>query len=214
MSAHIEALKRDRQLMGKNYRSLQASLEATQAKLQEVDSSFRHAERSLIAVTAAVGTVREQLAKTAADLAGAERELDRVDEAAEEVDELQNSIDQWILETDKLRKMSTEATDLERRRSEFEHTLRDYVTALGHSAVKAENSMELVLDDQYVPYLGSRRLRSLGSASDQSRLVAAYSLALAAASQNVGGLHPGVVMLDEPLHRIPISIIENCSSRF
>ena len=49
VSAHIEALKRDRQLMGKNYRSLQASLEATQAKLQEVDSSLRHAERSLVA---------------------------------------------------------------------------------------------------------------------------------------------------------------------
>ena len=97
----------------------------------------------------------------------------------------------WISEADKLLKMSAEATDLERRRSEFEHTLRGYVTALGHSAIKAENSMKLVLDDQYVPHLGSRRLRSLGSASDQSRLVAAYSLALAAASQNVGGLHPG-----------------------
>lgn len=203
VSAHIEALKRDRQLMSKNDRSLQASLEATQVKLQEVDSSLRHAQRSLIAVTAAVGTVREQLAKTAADLAGAERELDRVDEAAEEIDELQNSIDQWILEADELRKMSTEAIDLEGRRSEFEHTLRGYVTALGHSAVKAENSMKLVLDDQYVPHLGSRRLRSLGSASDQSRLVAAYSLALAAASQNIDGLHPGVVMLDEPLQQNP-----------
>ena len=41
------------------------------------------------------------------------------------------------------------------------------------------------------------------SASDQSRLVAAYSLALAAASQGIGGLHPGVVILDEPLQQNP-----------
>ena len=203
VSTHIAALKRDRQLMSKNYRSMQSDLEATQARLQEVDSSLRHAERSLVTVTAAIGTVREQLAKTAADLAGAERALDRVDETVEEISELQNSIDQWISEAAELGEVSSEAPDLERRRREFEHTLRAYVTALGHSAVKAENSMKLFLDDQYVPYLGSRRLRSLGSASDQSRLVAAYNLALAAASQNVDGLHPGVVMLDEPLQQNP-----------
>jgi hypothetical protein len=33
--------------------------------------------------------------------------------------------------------------------------------------------------------------------------VAAYSLALAAASQSVQGLHPGIVILDEPLQQNP-----------
>ena len=203
VSAHIDALKRDQQLMGKNYRSLQSSLEATHARLQEVVSLLRDAERSLVTVTAAVGTEREQLAKRAADLAGAERELDRAIETVEEIEKLQNSIGEWISDTVKLQEMSAEATDSEWRRSEFDRTLRSYVTALGHSAVNAENSTSLFLDDQYVPHLGSRRLRSLGSASDQSRLVAAYSLALAATSQKVDGLHPGVVILDEPLQQNP-----------
>lgn len=61
----------------------------------------------------------------------------------------------------------------------------------------------MYLDEHYVPYLDSRRLRSLGSASDQSRLVAAYCLALAASAQDVDGLHPGVVILDEPLQQNP-----------
>ena len=43
----------------------------------------------------------------------------------------------------------------------------------------------------------------MGSASDQSRLVAAYSLALAATAQQVGGKHPGFVIMDEPLQQNP-----------
>jgi hypothetical protein len=43
----------------------------------------------------------------------------------------------------------------------------------------------------------------LGSASDQSRLVAAYSLALAATARQVGGKHPGFVIMDEPLQQNP-----------
>jgi hypothetical protein len=39
--------------------------------------------------------------------------------------------------------------------------------------------------------------------SDQSRLVAAYSLALAATSQEKGVQHPGFLVLDEPLQQNP-----------
>ena len=201
--AHIEALRRDRLLMGRNQESLESSLVTLQAELSEVDSSLRHAERSLLTVTAAVGTTREQLAKTASDLAAAEREADRVDETIEEIAELQRLIDEWIAEASSRRVPEDEATDLERRREAFEQSLRDYVVALGHSAVKPVDSNRLHVDEQYVPHLGPRRLRSLGSASDQSRLVAAYSLALAAASDSVKGLHPGFVLLDEPLQQNP-----------
>ena len=61
----------------------------------------------------------------------------------------------------------------------------------------------LTLDDHYVPYLKSRRLRSLGSASDHPRLVAAYVLALAQTSIALKGPHPGFVVLDEPLQQNP-----------
>ena len=43
----------------------------------------------------------------------------------------------------------------------------------------------------------------MGSASDPPRLVAAYSLALASASKQINGLHPGLVILDEPLQQNP-----------
>ncbi|MFZ1134849.1 MAG: hypothetical protein WAN69_07880 [Candidatus Korobacteraceae bacterium] len=61
----------------------------------------------------------------------------------------------------------------------------------------------MILDDQYVAFMNGRRLRALGSASDQSRLVAAYSLALAATAEQVRGKHPGFVIMDEPLQQNP-----------
>jgi hypothetical protein len=69
--------------------------------------------------------------------------------------------------------------------------------------MQAHNAHTLSMDDEYIPFVEGRRLRALGSASDQSRLVAAYSLALAAASQQMGGMHPGFVVLDEPLQQNP-----------
>jgi hypothetical protein len=78
-----------------------------------------------------------------------------------------------------------------------------YLLALGHSAVKPQTADAVSLDEQYVPFMNGRRVRSLGSASDQARLVAAYSLALAAASRELIGNHPGFVVLDEPLQQNP-----------
>src|SRR5207248_930774 len=74
---------------------------------------------------------------------------------------------------------------------------------LGHSEVRNSTQHLLTLDEQYVPYFDHRRLRSLGSASDQSRLTMAYALALAASTKGASGPHPGVVILDEPLQQNP-----------
>ena len=203
ISAHIEALRRDRELMNKNLHSLEATLTTSTGALLEVDSQLRDAERALLTVTAAIGTVREQVVQTAADLTSAERAMDRIAEGSAEIDGLQDAINRWIVDARAVGQLSVATPDLKRRRDAFLDTLRKYLTALGHSALRPENEMSLDLDEQYVPYLSKHRLRSLGSASDQSRLVAAYSLALAAASQEIGGLHPGVVILDEPLQQNP-----------
>jgi hypothetical protein len=79
----------------------------------------------------------------------------------------------------------------------------DHLVALGYSAVRDATANEVMLDEQYVPLMSGRRLRALGSASDQSQLVAAYSLALAATAQQVGGKHPGFVIMDEPQQQNP-----------
>ena len=116
---------------------------------------------------------------------------------------MQTQINTWISKAGDAEPVTTENADLDRRRKEFTRRLLELLTALGHSAVLSQPEPDLHLDDHYIPYLGPRRLRSLGSASDHSRLVAAYVLALAVASEAKGGLHPGFVVLDEPLQQNP-----------
>jgi hypothetical protein len=150
-----------------------------------------------------VGAVREQLTKRAADLSGAEREQDRILALRAHIGQLQGEVDAWLKRADGLEARSDAVTDVARRRARLQEALARYLRELGHNAITPENIDALRLDDEYVPYLGARRLHSLGSASDQSRLIAAYSLALADASPTLGGLHPGFVVLDEPLQQNP-----------
>lgn len=203
VTAHIEALKRDRNLINQNLKATGERLAAIRAETGRVESDFRDAERALLTVTEAVGTVREQLAQTATNLSEAEREIDRLVDTSAELDELQKIVDRWISDARAIQHPIVADSDLQHRLDAFTEELRYYLIALGHNAVTDQNATSLRLDDQYVPFLGSRRLKALGSASDRSRLVGAYSLALAAASQKIGGLHPGLVILDEPLQHNP-----------
>jgi hypothetical protein len=102
-----------------------------------------------------------------------------------------------------LESVGISTADLAERVGAFTAAFRDHLVALGHSEVTEDNKGDVTLNDQYVPLLNGRKLRYLGSASDPSRMVAAYSLALAAASVEVDGLHPGIVILDEPLQQNP-----------
>ncbi len=203
VEAHIEAMKSDRELIIRNQEALAASVKASVASIAHVDSELRDAEKALRTVTSAVGPVREQIANTAAELSAAERELDRVSEAAKELEDLQASIDRWIEDARSSVAAAEEFIDKTGIRDAFVAALRKYLVALGHSAVRDATANEVVLDEQYVPLMNGRRLRALGSASDQSRLVAAYSLALAATAQQVGGKHPGFVIMDEPQQQNP-----------
>ncbi len=162
------------------------------------------AERALTTVTSAVGPLREQLAATAAELTAAERESERLSDASAEIDSLQESINRWVADAKGFFFVTAGASDVEGKRNAFTEAFRKYLVALGHSEVHTYNSQLVALDkENYVPFMNGRRLRALGSASDQSRLVAAYSLALAAASQKADGKHPGLLILDEPLQQNP-----------
>ena len=203
VAAHIEALKSDRELISRNQESLSANVKTTLAAMGKVDSDLRDAEKALRTVTSAVGPVREQIATTAAELSAAERDLDRVSEAAQEIEDLQASINRWVEDARGLVAAADGFVDKSGIKDAFLKALRSYLVALGHSAVKKSAANEVILDDQYVPFMNGRRLRALGSASDQSRLVAAYSLALAATAEQVKGKHPGFVIMDEPLQQNP-----------
>jgi hypothetical protein len=203
VDAHIEAMKRDRELMKRNIESLAANVQSTTATIAQVDSELRDADRALITLTSAVGPVREQLAATASGLTAAERELERLGDASKEIDDIQESINRWIIDASAFENLAAASTDIANRKAVFTDALRQYLIALGHSAVQPQNMRALSLDDEYVPFMEGRRLRALGSASDQSRLVAAYSLGLAATSHQVKGMHPGFIVLDEPLQQNP-----------
>jgi DNA repair exonuclease SbcCD ATPase subunit len=203
VEAHIDALEHDRSLIRANVASAEEQATRLAAELSRAEEQLRSAERALAVVNAAVGSVREQLAKTATDLASVEREIDKTAALGADLTELQRAIDTWLQEAEATAAPQFPQVDLARRRATFEQSLQVLLRALGHSAVTHGPNRDLRLDDQYVPYLGPRRLRSLGSASDHSRLVAAYVLALAEAARSLGGPHPGFVVLDEPLQQNP-----------
>lgn len=203
VAAHIGALERDRTLVQANVSSSGEQIIRLNSDLAKVEYKLREAERALGAVNEAIGASREQLAKTATDLASAEAEMERVAETARELLALQTRINSWLNKAAAAETVVTNKTDVERRMKQFTLRLHELLTALGHSAILSQPEANLHLDEHYIPYLGPRRLRSLGSASDHSRLVAAYVLALAVASEAGRGLHPGFVVLDEPLQQNP-----------
>jgi hypothetical protein len=203
ISAYIETLRRDRALIRSNRENIKTAAEAQVGSLTVLDEKLRESERTLSSVTDAVGAVREQLTKRAADLSAAERDLDRALAMKTQLSQLQTEIDGWLRKANAMEDTASIFTDVARRRSRLQEALGRYVRELGHNAVTSENISTLRVEEDYTPYLGARRLHALGSASDQSRLIASYSLALADASQTLGGLHPGFVVLDEPLQQNP-----------
>ena len=203
VEAHIDALERDKRLVSANAESSLAHATRLAAELERVEDKLRTSERALAAVNAAAGAVREQLAKAAMDLAAIDRDMARNATLVAELRAAQDEIDGFVGEAEASEEPEEISGDLARRRTVFESTLRTLLLALGHSALAVDPEGRVHLDHAYVPYLRSRRLRSLGSASDQPRLVAAYTLALAEASRRLQGPHPGVVVLDEPLQQNP-----------
>jgi hypothetical protein len=205
ISALVGALKRDRRLINSNVDALDARVAGLEAESNRLQVDFMAAQRDLMHVTAAAGTAREQLAKLVGELGTVERKIDRLSDISSELADLQRLVDSWIQEALQVGRGIKPPADLRNRIIVFEQALRKYLVALGHSAVTQVNLSEVHLDQEYVPMLGSRRLQTLGSASDGPRMIAAFTLALAEASIQVGGPHPGFVILDEPLQQNPDS---------
>lgn len=203
VDAHIASLNRQRAALITNIRELEADIKRLDHEISKADNEFVAADRALESVNRAVGTARERLAKIASDLAAAERALDALEAFTTELSNLEEKVAHWLEEARSAAASPIGETDLSTRVMTFAEKLRSQLLALGFSAVNRSNAKGVVLDDRYVPYLGSRRLRSLGSASDHARLVAAYVLALADASRAKAGPHPGIVILDEPLQQNP-----------
>lgn len=129
--------------------------------------------------------------------------MERFSAFVSEVDQLQAEIDHWMDDAKTLDTGTLSTSELPERLAVFTDAFREHLVAFGHSEVSEHNKSQVTLNDQYAPLLDGRKLRYLGSASDPSRMIAAYSLGLAAASTTAHGLHPGIVILDEPLQQNP-----------
>jgi hypothetical protein len=116
---------------------------------------------------------------------------------------LEADIKQWIRLASGLKAAKENLRDTENRVQVFRNKLYGSLKAFGHGALHHATEKSLTFDDEYTPYLDNRRLRSIGSSSDQARLIAAYSVGLALASEQLNGLHPGFVLMDEPLQQNP-----------
>jgi DNA repair exonuclease SbcCD ATPase subunit len=212
---HIEALKRDRALTRQTAEAISAYIRGVEASISELDGELNNAQRTLEDVNASVGPVREQIIRAAASLAAQERLIEKLNSTEMDIGDLQTAIDSWLAEAKAARTQGVVNTDIEHRLAIFKQALGQYLIALGHGGAENRGVDTLRLDEaQYEPYIGYRRLRALGSGSDPARLVAAYALALAAASASLNGLHPGMVILDERYSRIPTQNTEHCSSTF
>lgn len=168
-----------------------------------VETDLAAAERGLDAVASASGPERERLAKVATDLAAAERESDELTRLRETVETLEADIEGWTRKVEEVGDNQGDDNDKRRRVAAFATLLTARLRDLGHTAISRQADHRVALDDRYVPMLEGRRLRGLGSASDHPRLIAAYTLALAQASAELSGHHPGFVVLDEPQQQHP-----------
>ncbi len=199
----IESLKKQRAALITSIVSAEAQLKRLDRAIDALDEELRTADRSLRSVNLLVGSARERVAKIAIDLATAQQKLGELETFRTSIAELEGKIDRWLSEVHSTTVEEHGESDLSQRVSKFAKAMRQQLLAFGHSAINRATAKGVTFDERYIPYLGARRMRSLGSASDHARLIAAYVIALAEASR--GGWHPGFVVLDEPLQQNPDS---------
>jgi hypothetical protein len=203
VEAHIQALNRDFSLVSANAKAAEERAIRLSAEIALIEGQLMDRERALANVNVAVGSAREQLAKAAADLSAVESEMDRISTLSDELGKLQSDVDTLIAQATSVAQPPSDNLDLNARKGVFVEYLLNFLRGLGHGGVVAQPDVPITLDEHYIPYLGVRRLRSSGSASDQCRLIVAYVLALAEASAAKSGLHPGFTLLDEPFQQNP-----------
>ena len=208
VQAHIRALHRDRALIRSNVESIDARLIEVQVELNTTDNNLWNAERALRSINAAVGSTREQLIKASHELRSTQSEIDRIESTLGEIAKHQELVNAWIKEASAGVSVERADSDLTARKTALENRIAEFLESLQHEGIADAPGLQLTLheDEAYAPYWGRRRVRSLGSASDRSRLIQAYILGLVHASTvdlagPAPGLHPGFVILDEPLQQ-------------
>nr|WP_158620050.1 ATP-binding protein [Corallococcus sicarius] len=205
VGAYIAASRRDADALRSALNDAAVTLQKLTNEIREMEQTYASSIRFLKLMNDAGTPAAEGVAELAARILNTERELDRARSLANRLSDLQAELEQWcarVLSTDPAKNERSEIERENRVVSEFTSTFKSLLLDLGHSeAVHVIDDVHL--DDRYVPMAGQRRLRSLGSASDQPRLILAYCWALLEVALKSGGNHPGFLLADEPLQQNP-----------
>lgn len=202
---YISTLQKEKSAVKKSLANTEVASARILANLQRTEAELDFARRQLDAMNLAVDSSQEKIMDVATKVAAAEREIDRNKELAARLSEFQNQLDKWKqkAEAHRAAESAPEPKAEKERLANFEGDLKALLIAQGHNGFREAPDANVRLDDYYVPFVGDRRLSSLGSASDISRTTVAYVLAAARVSTNLGGHHLGLVILDEPLQQNP-----------
>jgi hypothetical protein len=201
----IESARRDAEALRYSVRSTNHMLQKLLFEIQAVEREYAAAQRALRMIADANNPNAEGVADLTGRILSAEREIDRAKAFETQLSDLQARLDKWLVDVGV---GTTELVDPDAKRREarvvddFQTTFRKFLGAIGHGDAGRELN-EVRLDDRYVPLVGSRRLRSLGSASDQPRMVLSYVWSLMDAAVRNQGWHPGFLLVDEPLQQNP-----------
>lgn len=204
LASRIGSLDKERLLLRRNVTETEASLRATQRKLSTCNEQLWSLQRDLAGANLAVGPQREAVAKAATELARLEGELLGNRALKHRLQTLQARLDDWLNANRDFRSPEVASDeDVLSRRKVFLSKLRGHLIDLGHTAVSEPSDVGLDTDGGWTAQCRKRDLRSLGSASDRARLVAAYCTSLMEASRKLAGHHPGFLLFDEPVQQNP-----------
>ncbi|WNZ62687.1 hypothetical protein QEG98_02340 [Myxococcus sp. MxC21-1] len=205
VAASIESAKRDAEALRHSIRETDLVMQKLLAEIREIEREYAASQRALRLIADASNPNAEAIADITSSILSAERDLDRAKTLESQLLNLQIELEKWLTDvgSETAKKPNADAQNREKKIvAAFESEFRAFLGAIGHGDAVRELK-EVRLDDRYVPLVGNRRLRSLGSASDQPRTVLSYIWALMDIAVRNGGWHPGFLVADEPLQQNP-----------
>lgn len=205
IESYIGSLGKEKQLISQNIHQSNIDIMRLKMWIDDAAKTLRISERELENLTNASTLDRRSIVQLTSEISALESKLERLDLLNEELLLIQKSLDEWKSRAEVFVKIESEGLGPRPKEvDEFEKLFRKHLFILKHSSLnQRQEDIRVYLDGDYNPMFEGRRLRTLGSASDQARLVLAYVTALTLQSIQPGGNHPGILVLDEPYQQNP-----------
>lgn len=200
---HIDALEKEIKLLKNALDKVDKEIRTQLVWIHKANEEYLAIQNSLTTIEGTVGASKEAIVRLSLNLTEIDRQIEKNNSLRSRLEALQSELDAWLKRAQlHLSKPVSVRPDGAERLDKFLALLRKLLVDVGHGALKHREASEIHVDDTYYPCINSRKLNSLGSASDTARLILSYVLALAEVGSE-GGHHPGFVILDEPIQQNP-----------